>query len=257
MDTANTYKPLVKALDKGLDILECFFHNKEELGILEISKCVDANESTVYRMVKTLEEKGYLLQNANNKKYRLGFQMLDISGCTIFNKKLIDIIYKYMKKVYEATNETINFAFRANNSVVYLCKIDSTDMLRPNFIVGEKYPTYCTSLGKVLLSELSNEEVRDLFTEPLYQYTENTIKTSEDLIQELDRVRELDYAVDNEEFSVGIYCMGIPVRVNCLGPKSVGAISIPLPTVRLHKKEKILDLLLDIKEQIQNEVKNI
>ena len=70
-------------------------------------------------------------------------------------------------------------------------------------------------------------------------------------------MRELDYAVDNEEFSVGIYCMGIPVRVNCLGPKSVGAISIPLPTVRLHKKEKILDLLLDIKEQIQNEVKNI
>ncbi|MCG8484041.1 MAG: IclR family transcriptional regulator [Clostridia bacterium] len=250
------FKPKVQALSKGLDILECFTNAKDEIGIMEISERLDLPESTVYRMVTTLDDKGYLVQNLETKKYKLGLHLLKINEKSSELNDEVEVITKYMTELNEKFNETTNFAIRVNDKAVYLKKIDSKHILRPAFTGRDIYPCYCTSLGKSLVLDMTKKELNEIFASTFEQLTEKTILTKEDLLEDLRVAKERGYTVDNEEFNLGIKCFSVPVRAESLGGRIIGAISMPVPTIRLdgEREEKIKEALLDMAIRIKKDL---
>lgn len=247
------FKPKVQALSKGLDILECFANAKDQIGIMEISERLDLPESTVYRMVSTLDDKGYLVQNLETKKYKLGLHLLKINEKGVELNEEMEIITNYMTELNEKFNETTNFAIRVNDKAVYLKKIDSKHLLRPAFTGRDIYPCYCTSLGKSLVLDMTKKEINEIFSSKFEKITEKTILTKEDLIEDLLISKERGYTIDDEEFNLGVRCFSVPVRASSLGGRIIGAVSMPVPTIRLDKnrEEEIKEALLDVADRIK------
>lgn len=241
----NDNKLVIQALAKGLDILECFTSDANEYGIIEISEITGMPESSVQRIINTLEYKGYLVQNPSTKKYRLSLKILTnedkFPNMRIWKLKSKNHLIDLNKK----TGETSNLAIRVENRLIYLDKVDSAHLLRPNFIVGKSYPLYCTAIGRCLLSDCSNDKLRLLFPEELESMTANS-KTEFDLIvKELDFIRHNQFAVDDEEFQLGLYCIGSPVTA--VDGRVVSAVSLSIPKVRVTKTNE-MDLINWTKE---------
>ncbi|MCL4441929.1 MAG: IclR family transcriptional regulator [Firmicutes bacterium] len=234
----------VRSVLKALLVLEQF-NDQGEKGINQLSVCTGLPASTVQRIVNTLELKNYLMQNPKTNKYRLGFALYNISKNFSEDFSWVEAARCHLEKLVQKHKETVNLAVLQGNNIVYLTKVDSPHILRPNFKVGTKYPAYCTSLGKCLLAHLPPEILnRFISTTPLEPYTENTITDPEKLKTELYKTRERGYAVDDEEFQDGLYCLAAPVK-NRKG-KVVAAISFTAPKTRMPAEtlpEIINDLL--------------
>ncbi len=133
------------------------------------------------------------------------------------------------------TKETIHLAVLDDDQVLYLDKVEGPHALRMPSRVGRYIPTYCTSLGKAMLSCLDDQEVKSILRrQTLKPHTENTVKNINQLLADLRSVRKRGYAVDNEEIEIGLRCVGAPLRDYTGG--MVGAISVAAPSARLSEK---------------------
>ena len=244
----------IKSIDKTLDLLEFLSVNKQETGITEISKNLHLGLSTVHRILFTLKSRGYVIQNLNTKKYRLGIRLFTL-GCAVQNTKhLIEITKHYLRQLSQNTNETANLAILEGKEVIYLDTIESSEILRTEIIPGTRTPAHCTALGKVLLAFISDCEFENLYKsdEPLSSLTSKSISSLEELKKNLKRVRKQGYAVDREEYKIGINCIGVPV----FGRNGViAAISITGPASRFTIDEmgKVKDKLMTISKEISNQ----
>lgn len=248
---------LVQTLVKGLDILECFDNDTDEKGIKEISHIIDMPESSVHRIINTLEYKGLIIQNTNNKKYRMGLKLLRYRNKTQNMYKWKEKARFWMEELNKKCNETINLAIREGEFIVYIEKVDSNHLLRPNFVIGEYYPSHCTSLGKILLSDVSEQTLDTLFSESSKSVNENKGIDLKMLKTNLKEVKKLGYAIDDQEFQIGLKCVSAPIKA--FGGKVIAAIAISTPTVRLDEEKflNIRDLVIETAEKISEEVSKI
>ncbi|MDO4555466.1 MAG: IclR family transcriptional regulator [Lachnospiraceae bacterium] len=233
-----------KSLIKTLQIME-LYARKEEYGIKEISENTNIPPSTVQRIVNTLVMREFLTQNTHNTKYRLGMAFFRISSRYSHGDNWIQQAKLHMEKLVDKHHETVNLAELKGTKVMYLAKVESPFIVRPNFDVGTAYPAVSTALGRCLLSQLPNQELKKMIElsradkdMPLH------IKT-QDFINALEKIRERGYAVEDEEFQKGLFCIAAPVydRQN----KCVAAISTSIPKQRLDFGE-LPELVEDIKE---------
>lgn len=143
-----------------------------------------------------------------------------------------------LEQLAEQTHETIHLAILDDGKIVYLGKIESNQTLRVSMAsrIGQSAPAHCTGVGKLLLSYMPPEKLEQFLSqEKMQRYTEHTINDKSQLINELERIRQNGYAIDDEEYEVGIRCVAAPVR-NKQGAV-VAALSISIPTVRLPNSE--------------------
>jgi DNA-binding IclR family transcriptional regulator len=242
----------IKSIDKALDLLEFLSNNENEAGISEINKNLNMGHSTIHRILHTLKSRGYILQNPKTAKYRLGIKLFQL-GCEVQNtKNLIKIIRPHLKELSKITNETANLSILEGKEVIYLDTIESSEILRTGIRQGTRLPAHCTALGKALLAFLDNEQLFALYDreEPLVSITSNSITSYDKLTQELKIIRKQGYAMDLEEFRVGINCLSCPIFDK--DEKIVAAISITGPASRLtlNKMENDKHILMNISKSI-------
>ena len=245
----------IKSIDKALDLLEFLSVNEQEIGITEISKKLFMGLSTVHRILTTLKFRGYVVQNQQTTKYRLGIKLFELSCVMQTTKHLIEIIKPYLKKLSQSTNETCNLAILESKEVIYLVKTESSEVLTTNIKVGTRLPAHCTALGKVLLAFISDREFDSLYNvdEPLFCLTPRSISSLEELKKHLKKVKEQGYAVDREEYKIGINCIGVPIFNR---NEAIAAISITGPASRftIDEIEKVKGTLMTISKEISNQL---
>lgn len=237
-----------KSILRTLLILEQF-NSSTELGIKELSIATGLPASTVQRIVNTLELKNYLMQNPKNDKYRLGIALYNISKSYAENFDWTDSAKIHMDKMVEKHKETVNLAILQGQKVVYLTKVDSPNILRPNFNVGVQYPAFCTSLGRCLLAHQPSELIDTMLSSPIEPCTDKTITDPDKMRLELSKIRKQGYAVEDEEFQKGLFCISAPIR----GYKGrvMAAISTTIPKYRL-EVENIPEITKDLIETANN-----
>ena len=245
----------IKSIDKAMDLLEFLSVNEQETGITEISKKLHMGLSTVHRILTTLKSQGYVIQNQQTTKYRLGIKLFEL-GCAVQSiKRLVEITKPYLKQLSQSTNETANLAILEGKEVIYLDTIESPEILRTEIMAGTRTPAHCTALGKVLLAFISNREFESLYKsdEPLSSLTSKSISSLEELKKCLDKVKEQDYAVDIEEYKIGVNCIGVPVFGR--NGEAITAISITGPASRftIDKIERVKGELMTISKEISNQ----
>jgi IclR family pca regulon transcriptional regulator len=206
-----------QSLERGLAILSAFRTRQPLQGISELAREVGLTRSTAHRYVSTLATLGYLEQDPLSRKYRLGPRVLDLGFSAINSMELREIAAPHLQQLSDETGYTVNMAILDGTDVVYVERCRSAQHgqrgIDLNLHVGSRLPAYCTSMGKVLLADLPDEE-RDALLDriELTQRGPNTLTTRAALVAELRRVREAGLAVNNEELAFGLRSIAAPVR---------------------------------------------
>ena len=221
---------------KVFSILEILSEQKD-IGITELSQKLMMSKSTTYRFLQTMKTLGYVYQEDDSDKYGLSLKLFELSARSLEYVDLISFADKEMRKISNQTSEALHLGILDNHEIVYLHKIDSQYNLRMQSRIGRRNPLYSTAIGKILLSGFSDDEVKQILSPVSFvKSTENTIENIEDLINQLQMVRQNHYAQDNEEQEAGIICIAAPVY-NRLG-RIIAGLSISLPTIRFKEKDR-------------------
>lgn len=220
-----------KSILKTLSILEQY-SKADELGIKELSESTGIPASTVQRIVNTLVMKQYLVQNPHTLKYQLGIAFFNISSRYSNSRDWVEVAKAHMEEQVEKTQETVNLAILQGKSVIYLTKVDSPHILRPNFTVGTAYPALNTALGRCLLAYQPWDKV-----ERMIRLQPNFNKDINEFHEMLEEVERNGYATEDEEFQPGLFCIAAPVWD--ANDRVVAAISTSIPKIRLDESNKV------------------
>lgn len=208
-------KGLTSSVDKTFAILEYFTINNPEWGVTDLAEVLGTSKSTAYRFLSDMEKRGVLQQNIENGKYSLGLKLFELGNRVQIQSAFVDKTHPELVKVSKSITETVHIAILKSNRVYYVDKVESPYGLKISSQIGVSNPAYATSLGKVLLA-FTYDNLDNLFSDKNYNqkmepFTANTITNPIKFIQELKSIRSKMYAIDNEEFEMGLICVAVPI----------------------------------------------
>lgn len=238
----------IQSVSHALDILESFTKTEDELGVTELSKRLNLHKNNVFRLLATLEHRGYIEQNVTTENYRLGPKTLQIGSIFIEQRECRRQARPILENLATESGETSVVAVLRGGKVIYMDSVETSRTVRAVSRIGSMLPAYCTAVGKVQLAQLSQADIERLYPgQSLPTLTERTIKTRDGLIAELRRIAEKGYALENEETEIDV--RGIAVSVKDFSKNVIAAIGIMAPASRLTderiEKNGIIRLLQD------------
>lgn len=238
---------IIQSVTNALDLLEEFRGEDTELGVTELSKRLGLHKNNVFRLLATLESRGYMEQNKVTGNYRLGLKVLELGQVFIKHMGLLKMARPILDEIVEKCNETSYLGVIRDDRVVYVDVVEATRPVRVISRVGVGLPVYCSAVGKAQIAFESADEIERVLSEtPLKAYTNHTITESAALLSQIDAIREQGYAVDDEEFDEGIRCVGVPVRDYTR--RVIAGISISGPAYRFtdeRLREELIPLAVD------------
>jgi len=239
----------VQTVAKALEVIEYLSkdYGNRGVGITDMANDLNMAKSAIHRILDTLAYYGYVTKNPDTSRYRLGWGLYTVGQRVPQQNQIFNLDSAYLVELCNKTGETVNLGVRDRNETILLSTLEGSTLgLRVGIQAGEHESIHATALGKILVSEMAPDDVRSLLGPgPFHKYTNNTIENVEDFLKELDVVRANGYSVDNEEFGIGLLCMGMPVR-DYTG-KIIAAVSVSPPKSRVDdaKKKEILDELAE------------
>lgn len=237
-------KQLINALTRGLIILETILE-KDSIGITEMSKILEVNKSSAYRLISTLEERGYVMQEPSTSKYRLGPKLIIFGDKALKNLKIREVARPYLKKLTEATSETSHLCILSQNQALFIDQELSSERIGVNTYIGMSEPIYCSAVGKALVSFLDEDRRKEIISLLSFEpFTPKTITDPVVLEHELGKTRERGYAFDDEELSVGLRCIAAPIFNHNDKPIASIGISGPVTRIQLDKLAKYIDAVM-------------
>jgi IclR family transcriptional regulator, pca regulon regulatory protein len=207
-----------QSLERGLAVLGCFTPERPVLGITDIAEALGMSKSTTHRYASTLVSLGYLEQGPASPKYRLGLRAADLGLSALNSMGLREHAHPYLEELRRRSSYTVSMAILENSEIRFLDRVRSVrseqtkiDLgLRP----GSTLPAYCTSMGKLLLAHLPEDEQRGriaAITE-MTKRAPNTITGKSALRKELARIRDAGLAVNDQELASELRSIAAPVR---------------------------------------------
>jgi DNA-binding IclR family transcriptional regulator len=242
---------MVKSVDRALKIITLVSKRKEGVGVTELASNLDLNKSSIFRLLSTLVYHGFIEQNPETKKYRLGYKYLELSSMLLESIDLRTQAKPFLEELESFTNEVIHLVVYDQGEVIYIEKLEGSETLRTHSQVGRRAPMHCSSVGKVILAHLPLNEIVDFIDKNgLPKHTENTITDKEVFFKELGKIRNLGFATEIEENETGITCIAAPIFDH--RKKITAAVSISGPSIRMAEER-----LAEIKPIIVNTGKKI
>ncbi|MBQ9644620.1 MAG: IclR family transcriptional regulator [Lachnospiraceae bacterium] len=243
----------VKSAERVLEIFELLKDYPSGLTAKEIGNCLDYAGSSTFGLVKTLLDKGYLLEDSN-KRYTLGAKLIQLGEYASAYLDINKVAEPILNRLMQSVSETVFMAVLSDQEIIYTEIIDCFRSISTNARLGGKKPLYCTGLGKAFLSFLPEQESEALIEGMEFvAYTPNTISNPGELKAKISEFRKQGYAIDNEEIEVGLYCFAAPVY----GPQGrmEAAISVSGPTARMKmNQENIIRELLETSKEISEKM---
>ncbi|MGN1402270.1 MAG: IclR family transcriptional regulator [Bacillus sp. (in: firmicutes)] len=237
---------MVKSVSRALDIIQLVSDRRDGLGVTEIANQMDINKSSVHRILSTLSAYGYIEQDQQTGRYKLGYAFLAVSSKLLDSIDLRAVSKPYLTELEAETNEVIHLVVYDRGEVVYIEKLDGNEALRMHSKVGKRAPMHCTSVGKAILAHIGEEEVQDILNRKgLPKHTEHTITDQDAFMEELAKVKSEGYALDLQENEYGIICIAAPIFDH--QGNVCAAISISGPSMRM-TDERMLGLKTKILE---------
>lgn len=222
----------VQSVERALDLLEFLAHSPNKVGISELSSATGQPVATVHRLLMTLLAREYVARDSRTRRYTLGSAAYALVNIEHQIMNWNEVAAPFLRELVEVSGETANIVLLERDRAVYVAQAQSKRMVRMFTELGNRVPLHSTGCGKVLLAYLPTNVANILISQTeLRSYTSKTITEPEQLRQELEKIRQQGYAVDNGEQEDGVRCIAVPVY-NPKG-KVAAAMSISGPTSRL------------------------
>ena len=232
------------ALARGLALLEMLAAASEPLTLGDFSDTTALPKSTLVRLLAVLSEMEYVVRIDERPSYRLGHKVHRLASSYVSTLDLTVVAQEYLKPVAEGTGQTANLGVLDGGQVLHICVAEPDRPLRFTTAIGARDHTYCTGLGKVLLSDRTDEQVvRTVPAEPFRAFTEHTLTSLEELRKDLRKTARRGYALDDNERNSGLRCVAVPVRVDgeALAALSVSGPAGEFATAKQHEYVATLD----------------
>jgi DNA-binding IclR family transcriptional regulator len=203
---------IIQSVSHALDVLEQFTGASDELGVTELSKRLKLHKNNVFRLLATLESRGYIEQNKATENYRLGIRCLQLGQTYVTQMGLLRQAHPIIESLANAASETAFVAVLRKASVVPLDAVEANRPIRLTSRIGEALPLHCTAAGKVQLAFISDADLREALMEGLPKFTENTIVDRQALLTQLRSVAEQGYSVEMGEHLTEVNSTAVPIR---------------------------------------------
>lgn len=223
----------VQSLERAFRLVEILSQHPGGMPLTELSVAANLHKSTVHRLLSSLSALGYVKKEDTGNKYRLTLRLLELSERITDGIDVLQIAKAPMEQLRNATQEAIHLAVHEDAEIAYVHKVEGNQgSIRMFARIGARRPMYCTAMGKSILATMSDEEVAHIWEHnEIRRYTKHTIVALDMLLRELENVRRLGYALDNEENELGMRCIGAALR-DYTG-RGKAAISISTPVLRM------------------------
>src|ERR1017187_1124230 len=231
LDRRSPYR--IQVLDRTVAVLDTLAKNGEPgLTVVEVAEAIGVAKSTAHRLLRGLAQWRFVFRQPVNDRYVLGVKLFQLGSLAAPQNHLRGRARRYLERLARETGETIHLAVLNDGQVLHLDKIESQRRLRIGIVLGSYSQASTTALGKALLACLPENRLREIIRmRGLPSRTSNSITTIAELEEELRRVRECGYALDNEEDGEGLKCVAAPVR--SISGEVIAALSVAGPSLRM------------------------
>ncbi|WP_161635697.1 IclR family transcriptional regulator [Actibacterium mucosum] len=216
---------------KAFKVLEAVAAGAGPMSAADVAEAAGLERVTTYRMLRTIEEAGYLDHDAATKTFRINPRMLTLARPVFADGPDRQRIADLLRATSERTGETCHYSELSGIETVLTQRAKGVQLVAVDFAIGTRCELHATSVGKAILAHQPPAFIQDYLTLDLKTYTDRTIADPDLLISELERVRMQGHAFDFEELSSGMNCIAVPIR-NAMGHVE-GGISISGPSNRL------------------------
>lgn len=202
----------VASLERALDVMEILADGHRSFTLSGLSRKLKIPKSTAHYILKTLEKRGYVMRDALGSDFTLGLKLFGLGSVVLDGLQLRDIAVPHLQALTRDTRLTSHLAILEQDEAVYVSKVEAPGMVKIATWVGRRMHLHVTGVGKALLAFLPDQERERLVASiALSRHTSRTIVSRARLREELARVRQQGFAVDDEEDVLFIRCVGAPV----------------------------------------------
>lgn len=246
----------VQALERALDILDCFNFQSRELSLSDVVNRTGLNKTTAKRLIANLTARGYLQQDPQTRKYQLGMRLFELGGVVFSSFSLRRAAAAPMTGLQNKTGATVLLGVRMEDQLVYVDKREGDGMIRISSDVGWRRPLHYGMLGMVLLAGIESNEVdRILENFPLEAHTPFSITDFDAFSLRLEEIRVQGYVIEKEEAVEGVLGIAAPIRDYTRQVTAALGIALPLGQRNLTESvDRIVDLVKKTCETISSDL---
>jgi len=252
-ETSETGVRPVKSAVHAVEVLEFLAARSDEPARMrEIADATGIPRSSLYALLRTLTERGWVRRDATGTLYGVGIRALMTGMSYLDSDPSLRMVKPWLDRLNEELDETVHLGRLDGTDIVYLATKESSQYLRVINRVGRRLPASTTSLGKALLAAQPETALDRHLRAPLPRLTEHTITDRVELDAELERIRRRGYAIDLEENTAGLKCFGFALHY---AHPAVDAISCSVPLARLtpEREETIVSAMTAAVAQIERQ----
>jgi DNA-binding IclR family transcriptional regulator len=231
-------KANVRAVERALDILLCFT-DSTDLGLSEIAGRLSLHKSTVHRLLATLENKGFLIRDAQTEKYRLGFRLWELSVNLAHSDDPATLWLPEMERLRDVVGETISLYVRDGNERIRIQAVQSNQAIRRVAPIGARMPLSVGASSKVLVAYAEPAVREEVLSDPLWPESIDR----DAYLEQLEQIRRQGFATSVEERELGAAAVAAPIFNR--NEKLVAALAVSGPSNRL-----TLERMMEIAEPI-------
>ena len=233
----------IEALAKGLRLLSVFSAERPALRVKDLVDITGIPMPTVFRLVATLEEEGYL-ERTTDSMVRPGTSVLALGFAAVQGLDLVQNSRSTMRELASLTGETVNLGVLYSDQVLFVARIPRRDsLLAAGIRVGSTVPAVFSSIGKVILADMSDEELKRCISDASFngRWGPNAVRTMDELLKHLDAARRDGYVIQQETAIPGLSSVAAPIRQG--GGTVVAAINVAVSSSEYSKK-RLMTILL-------------
>lgn len=242
--------PPVQSVIRALAVLEHIAEAGSPVSVTELARELDLNIPAVFRLVLSLELRGFVQRNEGTNRLTLGPRLLELASTAFTKIDLYSLAQPELQELVRRCNESAYLAVSQGGEAVVLGAVPSSHTLRPHITVWPRDRNHCTATGKVILASLEPQALESyLRLASFSQGTGKSIRSRGRLLKEIERVRRQGYALDIDENEIGLSCIAAPVRTSF--GRIVGSVALSLPTARFNE-ERREELISEVRQTAEN-----
>jgi IclR family acetate operon transcriptional repressor len=235
----------VQTLDRALSLIE-LLAEADGLSLTDLSQRAGMSPATVYRMLTTMERRGFVANDQAQGLWRIGVETFRAGSAFARGTKVVDVGRAVMRGLMESTGETANLAIEEDGDVVFLSQVETHEAIRAFFRPGTRGPMHASGIGKALLAARPARRVRAILQQRgLAGFTPKTLVSPDGLLADLEVIRKRGWALDDEERHQGMRCIAAPIFDE--HGEAVAGVSVSGPTVRM-SDDRLVELAALVKQ---------
>jgi IclR family pca regulon transcriptional regulator len=244
----------VQSLDRGLSVIRAFSHDDPRLTLSDVARATGLTRAAARRFLLTLQRLGYVA--SDDREFYLTPRVLELGYAYLSTTPFWDLAFHHMEALVDRLHESSSISVLDRDEIVYVARVPTKRIMTINLAVGTRLPAYATSMGRVLLANLGDEELEAYLSRATFTaLTPRTIADSDELRATLAEVREQGWALVDQELEEGVRSVAAPLRG--AGGRTVGAINVSAHAARItldRLRREFLPALLETAERINAEL---